>query len=191
MTTNNILFVVAIPILLSLAPTATFALPANQTNQTNSLLKAILDQQKLQIQLQQDNANVQSIKLDIIKAELEKIQTTLSTPPTIPPPPPFLQPPSPPIPSSSLNATLNGTICKPQNDNGVLIYPCPPIPTFPTLEQPALPPLPPLPPTSPPSTFPVPLPPGAVACGNAPCSPFPPPLAPDCIYTEYGVFCPN
>ena len=168
--------VIAIPILLLLvlAPTATFALSSNETNttnQTNSLLKAILAQQKLQIELQQDNVQVLAIKLDIIKAELEKLQQELqpplSTPPTPPPPPPvFLQPP--------FNAT--GSSCQPHNDNGVLIYPCPQIPTFPTLQPPLS--------IIPPSTA-IPLPPTLAP-------PFPPiPPVTDCIPTEYGVFCPT
>jgi hypothetical protein len=61
------------------------------------------------------------------------------------------------------NATTS--MCKPQNDNGVLIYPCP-LSTFPS----GL--LPPLPIPTPP-TFPI------------------PPFTADCINTIYGVFCPR
>jgi hypothetical protein len=156
--TNKLLFLVAlIPLLI--APSHVFAiLSTNQTssNETNTLLKQI-------------------------KVELERILVQLQAPPTLPIPPPtnpgcglgtdnsICNVPAPPFLSSPppFNATASG--CKPQNDNGVLIYPCP-TSTFPTLEQPSI--LPPIPAP----TVPIPL---------------PPPLTPDCINTIYGVFCPT
>lgn len=173
--------------------TNTTATTTSTETSTNNILKQILEQQKLQIQLQQDNVNVLATKLDIIKAELERIQTlsTLSTPPTLPPLP---------LPPSS----FNGTTCKEQNDAGVLItcpsgiLPLPSRPLPPGLNPgcgigadnslcyiPGPPPAPLLPPTPPP------IPPPFLAR-------LPPDLgmgaATDCIYiyTGYGVliFCP-
>jgi hypothetical protein len=111
----------------------------------------------------------------------------LPTPSTAVPVPPFLSSPPP----------FNATTCEPQNDNGVLIYPCL-LATFPNLEQPILPPAPPgsIVPPLPPHLENI-LPPSPT---NLP--PIPPPflanLPPDlgmgpvtdCIYTVYGVFCP-
>ena len=138
--------------------------PTTSTNETttNQLLKQMLDQQKLQTELNQDNANILATKLDIIKVELEQIKTQLSNPIPLPPPPP------PGLPPPPFNATTSA--CKPQNDNGVLIYPCL-LSTFPSG---LLPPIP-LPPT-----FPIP------PTTTIPISP----LTPDCINTIYGVFCP-
>src|SRR5438132_6403043 len=77
---NDLLFLVAIPILLIAMPSNAFAL-LNQTNvnETNNLLKQILDQQKLQIQLQQSNANVTATKLARIMAQLHQLQQPANT----------------------------------------------------------------------------------------------------------------
>lgn len=149
----------------------------NQTkpaNDTNGLLKQIIGNQKLQIQLQQLNANVIATKLDTVRVELQKLeQNNVIIPATIISPGcgigtdnSLCNVPVPPF---------NATTCKQQNDAGVLIY-CP-TPTFPftgnTPEQQL--PAPPIPPP-----FLAWLPPdlgmGAVT---------------DCIYTVYGVFCPT
>jgi hypothetical protein len=161
----NLLFLIAlisisisISILL-VAPSHVFAILSNQTSSnqtatTNNLLKQILNELQQIHQLQQ--------------------HPVLPTPSTAVPVPPFLSSPPP---------SFNATTCKPQNDNGVLIYPCPPIPTFPTLEQPSiLPPTPQIPPFAS-----IPIPPPFLAwlppdLGMGPVT--------DCIYTVYGVFCP-
>jgi hypothetical protein len=188
----NLLFLIAlipIPISISIlliAPSHVFALiSSNQTSSnettTNSLLKQILNE------LQQ-----------IHQLELHPVLSTpIPIPPsTIPgcgvgtdnslcnvPVPPSLSVPVPPflsLPPPSFNATT----CKPQNDAGVIIYPCGQTPVFPGLEpgQPSiiLPPPSSIPPSPIPPPFLANLPPDL---GMGPVT--------DCIYTVYGVFCPS
>ena len=89
---SSLLFLIAlIPLLILVAPlTNVFAISTNQTSSnsnettTNNLLKQLIKIENTTQGLQQDNANVLATKLDIIKAELERIQTKLSTSP-IPP----------------------------------------------------------------------------------------------------------
>ena len=109
----NLLFLITLIPILLIAPSHVFAISSNQTSSnetTNNLLKAILNENKLQIQLQQDNANVIATKLDNLRVELQHQQQ-----------PPFFN--FPPCPAANMSN------CNPQ----------------------------------PPSSFPVPLPPGAVA----------------------------
>jgi hypothetical protein len=109
----NLLFLITLIPILLIAPSHVFAISSNQTSSnetTNNLLKAILNENKLQIQLQQDNANVIATKVDNLRVELQHQQQ-----------PPFFN--FPPCPAANMSN------CNPQ----------------------------------PPSSFPVPLPPGAVA----------------------------